>query len=135
MLDRRVTRNPNSSRPLVERRNSKKDIVNRLVTIFAFSGWLFTLVTLFFLDRAKPEREDFFTRLFNVPVHNYWNSGLLKYALYSLIAVFGVCFIGFLFNTFRHRRKTDRYNGSILVLGGISFLSIVLFLWKFYSYL
>ncbi|MDR1620228.1 MAG: hypothetical protein LBS18_06170 [Clostridiales bacterium] len=114
----------------VERRRSK-DWVTKAVPIFSVIGWLASLVMLVFLDRAKPPSSDFFSRYFGAQLRTEWNVSLLRTALITLITVFCFCVFGFLFNAARHRRKTDKYNKSILILGIISLAGIIAFVLVF----
>ena len=117
-------------RKFVERRQ-KKDWVTRMVPFFSAVGWIAAFITILFLDRAKPQQANLFTRIFNTPINNAWNASLLRIVLITLIAVFVVCVTGLLFNMSRHRRKGDRYNRSVLVLGILSLCGILMFLWRF----
>lgn len=117
-------------RTFVERRK-KRDWVSRAVPIISGVGWAAAFFTLMFLEKATPQQADLFTRLFNIPLQSAWNTQMLAISLATLILVFLVCAAGFVFNILRHRRKEDKYNKSIIILGCISLVSIVVFLITF----
>ncbi|MDR0906117.1 MAG: hypothetical protein LBN00_08105 [Oscillospiraceae bacterium] len=113
-------------------RRRKKDWVVRLISLLSVVGWIAAIVVLFFLDKAKPESANFFTNIFNLSLHHTtWNTSLVRTALIIQVAVLAVCVLGFLFNMTRHRRKSDKYNRAIIILGVVSVVSIVLFLVNF----
>ncbi|MDL2225861.1 hypothetical protein LJC20_06705 [Eubacteriales bacterium OttesenSCG-928-M02] len=121
-------------RQFVERRR-QRDWVTKAVPIFSVVGWVSAICTLLMLESARPKSEDLFSRMIGSPVRSYWNTTLLWVALGLLTLVFFACLFGFLFNAFRHKRKTDRFNKSIIILGIISLVSIGAFLLRFGSYL
>lgn len=47
-----------------------------------------------------------------------------------LVLNFAVCTIGFIFNLARHKRKTDRFNKSILILGALSLAGILWYIFR-----
>lgn len=118
-----------------EDRRRKKDWVTRAIPAISISGWLLAIATMFFLDGAKPMRENAFTRLYGMEIHSTWNQNLLRVTLSLLIFVAAICLIGFLFNLLRKRRKSDRFNKSVIILGSISVLSIIVFLFAFWPML
>lgn len=116
-------------------RRRKKDWVTRAVPALSIIGWLLAIATMFFLDGAKPLTENVFTRLYGVEIHSVWNQNLLRITLSLLIFVAAICLIGFLFNLLRKRRKSDRFNKSVIILGIIAVLSIIVFLIIFWPIL
>lgn len=117
-------------RPVNDRRR-KKDWVSRAVPIISIIGWATAIFALFLLDRASPPMDNFFSRFFGVTLRTAWNASLLRTALVILILVFVVCVVGFLFNMTRMRRKSDKYNKSIITLGILALVGIVFFLIQF----
>lgn len=47
-----------------------------------------------------------------------------------LVLNFAVCTMGFIFNMARHRRKTDRFNKSIIIMGLLSLAGILWYLFR-----
>lgn len=118
----------------VERRR-KRDWVTRAVPIIAAIGWLAAIVMLVLLDRASPTHADFFSRLAGKLVVSSWNTQMLQYVLLILVGVFVICLVGFILNLLRHKRKTDKFNMPIIVLGIASVIGIVAFLIAFGKYI
>jgi hypothetical protein len=117
---------------IVERRR-KKDWVVRSVSIVAVLGWFSAIASLFFISGAQPRGGNLITRLLDLNIHvaRSWDTHLLNWGFLSLLVSFGVCVAGMLANMARHRRKTDRYNKAIIILGALSFLGIIAFLITF----
>jgi len=114
----------------VERRK-KVDWVVRMATILSVLSWVVASAVLFVLDRASPEKEHMFTRMFGVTVRGYWETPLLSIALILLIGSLGICIFAFIFNMLRMKRKTDKYKKSILIIGSLTILGIVFFIIRF----
>ncbi len=123
-----------NKRTFVERRR-KKDWVTRLIPIFSAVGWLSVVVFIFLLERASPRTGDIFTTKTDLIMVSGINSTLLRTSLAVLILVFLVCVLGFFFNMFRHRRKSDKYNLSIIILGLLSMVGIIVFILVYGRYL
>ena len=88
-------------------------------------GWFVMIVSLYVIDRAKPEDENMFTKAANVSVRTTWNQELIHYLFYILI--FGLCIsvFGIIINSRRHHRKDDRFKYILIILGIISFFGII----------
>ena len=114
----------------VERRK-KVDWVVRMATILSVLSWIVATVVLFVLDRAQPDKEHMFTRFFSIAVRDYWESPLLIVAFILLIVSLCICIFAFVFNMLRMKRKTDKYKKSIIIIGVITILGIVFFIFRF----
>ena len=121
-------------RQYVDRRR-KKDWVTRAIPILSSISWIAALAILIFLDRASPDRANFFTRLAGTMVYSTWNTQMLRIALIILVVVFIICLIGIIFNALRHRRKTDKFNIPIIIMEIVSGVGIVVFLVNFGSHI
>jgi len=132
--DRRSADSPGQPGKHNERRK-KQDWIVRSVTLITILGWICALVALLLIDRASPSHENLFTRFLNVNVASYWNSTLLRGAFIAILASFLVSVIGFIFNASRQRRKTDRYNKLLIIIGIASTVVLVFYLVNFSAYL
>jgi len=112
------------NRNFIERRKGPDAVVK---TVWWSTGisWLLFIAALVFFDKARPERETFFDRMFDVRVRDYWNENALQYAFFILMLNLAICVIGFICNMMRRRRKTDRISKSILILGTATLAGIV----------
>jgi len=117
-----------------QNRRKKADWVVRMATILSFISWLVAFAVLFPLDRASPEREHMFTRMFGIQVREHWDVSLLPISFGLLIAALCICIAAFIFNMQRMRRKTDKYRKSIIIIGSITIVGIVFFLVQFGSF-
>ena len=121
--------------PKIVERRKKQDWVVRSVTILAIVGWICALVALLFIQRASPAQENLITRILNIDVSSFWNVAMIRDAFIAILASFLICVIGFVFNLSRHRRKTDRYNKLLIVIGILSTVILVAYLSLFSRYL
>lgn len=114
-------------------RRRKTDWITRSIQIIGIAGWILAAGTLLFIDRAKPGTDDFFTTLFHGSVSYSWDEQLLRYSFFIFVGIFVLCLLGMIFNMLRHRRKSDKYNKSIIILGLMSFAGIIYFFLAFSS--
>ena len=112
-------------------RRRRKDWVVRLVSVVSVLGWVFAFAALLLFNEAQPSGPDFFTRFLGATVINYLDVNKLNMAFIALLISFFVCAAGMTANILRHRRKTDRYNKSIIILGSVSLVGIIAFLINF----
>jgi hypothetical protein len=120
----------------VERRK-KRDWISRCVPILAVIGWLSAALTLHFIYMAQPRGENVYTSLvrnaeFTV---SFLNVGMLRLAGGFLVFSLFVCVVGTLLNITRKRRKTDRFNKFIIILGAASLFGIVAYIISYGSLL
>ena len=131
-MDNRHSQNLHEARKSYERRR-KKDWVVRSVNVVAVIGWVCAVAALLILDRAKPAAESIFTRLRTNPAAaGSWDASLLNIAFTAILISFFVCLAGLFINMARSRRKTDRFNKSIITLGVVSLILIAVFVFNFY---
>lgn len=123
------------ARQFVERRKRKRDGFSQAVTVISLAGLIFALVTVILLDRASPVGESFFTRFLGTPVVSYWNAEYIKTAVIVMFLSFFLCAASFVMSLRRTRRKSDRYNKPIIVLGILSFVGLIVLLIAFRDFL
>ncbi|MCX8128795.1 MAG: hypothetical protein N3I35_01695 [Clostridia bacterium] len=114
-------------RIFVERRKGP-DMLTKWVKWTGIIGWFIIISVVFIISEAKPRVENFFDRLFNVKLRKTWDEDLLRYSFILMILLFLLCTIAMIFNILRHRRKTDRFNKSIILLGLASLLGSIIYL-------
>ena len=101
--------------PVVERRQGP-DLWVKFLKAAAILVWLAMLVILLIIDQAKPEFENFFSRLFNVTLRQDWDTDILAYAFYLSVLMLIFSIFTLLVNRKRHRRKSDRYSRSVFIM-------------------
>jgi len=119
--------NPEEKRVFVERRR-KPDWVVRSVTVIAVLGWIGALIALVMIHRARPAGESFFTRTFDLVAVTRWDVAVLRSSFVAIMTSLVACGVGFIINLTRHRRKTDRYNKLLIILGVLSLALLIAFL-------
>ena len=90
--------------------------------------WIIAVTVILMADKARPPIETFFDRLFKIHLRKTWNTELMKYAFYLLILLFLTCIFTIIINSRRHRRKTDRYNPSVIVLSILSLIGMIIYI-------
>ena len=117
-----------------ERRRQADWVVNA-ASILSVISWLVAFAVVLVLDIAAPERANFFTNVFDGVVTPTWNQTFLPFALILLILSFCSCIAAFIFNMMRMRRKTDKYRKSVIIMGVLTLIGIIAFIFRFGSYL
>jgi len=117
-------------RPSYFNRRKGPDIWAKFIKFASITVWGMMLLILLIVDQAKPEVEDFFSRLFKIDLQTNWNYHLLSYAFYLSIVAFIFALFGLYIDMSRHRRKTDKYSKSLITMLCFSLLIIVLYFLK-----
>ena len=121
------------------KRKKKTDWVSKTATILSLSAWTIMIAVWAILSAAAPERERrFITSFFDMQfgtaplIRTRWDYTLVYIAYILLLVSLGTCVIAFLLNRQRMKRKRDKYKKSILVAGGITIITFVIFLIRFW---
>lgn len=117
-------------REFVERRKGP-DLLVRLVHWLGSIAWIIMFFILGITDRAKPQTATFFDRFFKVQVRETWNYSLVQWAFYLMILLSILCLIGLIANACRHRRKSDRYSFSLIMMFILAVVGIMMYLASF----
>ena len=132
--DRTPVTLPGQERRFVERRK-KQDWVVKSASIIAILGWVGAMIALLLIDRAAPAQENFVTRFLKLTVFSTWNTTMLRWAFFAVIASFVTCIAGLILNATRQRRKTDKFNKLLITISVISTFLLVFYLVNFTRYL
>ena len=116
-------------------RRKRTDWVSNMATVLSVVSWFIAFGVWGLLDKAQPDKENFFSRALGLDVRQSWDTSLLQTAFFLLIAAFVICVLAFVFNMLRKRRRSDKYKKSIIIIGGITLLGIILFIVRFGPYL
>lgn len=116
-------------------RRHKKDWILQALPFFSVIGWFLALMSLAFLDRGQGLSGSSCLSIFDPDAAANWDRSSIWATLIILLITFGFSVVGFILNTRRHKRKTDRYNKSILIVGGITLAAIIILLVTFGPYL
>jgi hypothetical protein len=104
------------------------DTMVKAINILAGATWFLVLIVFIMVTFAKPRMETFFDREYSISLSGRWDQTVLSYAFFLLMVLVFICFIGIMINMSRHRRKTDRYNRSLIWFGVISLLGMFYYL-------
>lgn len=91
------------------------DFVIKTVDSLSIALWIFFIVIAAVILCAKPEKEGFFDRFFDVKVRDYWDFSLLKSALILSLTQFTISVISLFLNFKRLKRKNDRVRTTIVI--------------------
>ena len=115
-----------------EERRRKADWLVSAAAILSVFAWVAAFIVWIVLYVASPPDDYIFNSLLEEgAIGRSWDEGLLILAFTLLILSLIACFVAFLFNKLRMRRKTDKYRVSVFIIGGITIIGIVLFLINF----
>ncbi len=101
----------------VEQKRRGPDILIKVIHWMAASGWILMFAVLLLTDKARPKVAFFLDRILQVPLRTSWDRKLLNIACFLLVLILGLCLIGLFINSWRHKRKTDHYNSSLVIMG------------------
>lgn len=99
----------------------------RSLRYLALAGWALMIVALVILDRAKPQVETFFERVYDIRLQQQWDMDLARYLLWLMVLGLVLSLFGIIINACRKRRRTDQWRLSLFVLGLISLAGIILY--------
>ncbi len=109
------------------------DVWRKMISWLSVIGWILMLVALVLFDLAKPHMMTFFDRFFHVSGATVWNYQLTLYIFFVMVAGFVISVSGLLINARRHRRKKDHYSLSLMLLGIVSLLGAVYYMFRFWQ--
>ncbi|MBN2038588.1 MAG: hypothetical protein JW864_01005 [Spirochaetes bacterium] len=118
--------NDNGSKKQNRRRGP--DTLVKSINVLAGVTWFLILVVFILITFAKPRVETFFDRQYNISLGGGWDKTIISYAVILLFILVMICFIGIIININRHKRKTDKYNKSLIWFGIISLIGMIYFL-------
>jgi formate hydrogenlyase subunit 3/multisubunit Na+/H+ antiporter MnhD subunit len=106
-------------------RRKGPDIWVRAISWSSVAGWSLLFLIICILSKAKPEAETFFDKMLKVHLRKTWDIDLAQYAFYLMIFLLFLSVSTFIVNIKRHRRKTDRYSISIILMIVFSIIGII----------
>lgn len=109
-------------------RRKKPDIWVKSLRWLAVVGWLIMLVALFIISEAKPQTQNFFDKITTSQPTTTWNIELAGYIFYLMLIGLVMGTAGIVINVKRHRRKTDEYRISLILITLMSFIGILLYI-------
>ena len=101
----------------VNNRRRGPDTLTKVIGIFAGISWLLILTVFIFYVNSKAREASLYDMRFSVANSFQGDPSLLMYANIALVLVTIVCFIGFMINISRHKRRKDRFSKSLIFFG------------------
>lgn len=114
-----------------EDRRRGPDVWARSLRYLALVGWGVLVACFFVFGRAKPQAETFIDRYYDIHVRQYWDMAWVRPLLWLLVAGLAMGLLGLAVNHYRHRRRTDEWRVSLVLLAGFCLVGILCFLWAF----
>jgi uncharacterized membrane protein len=112
---------------------SEPDMVAKSIGRFSVASWYLALTALIVTCLAMPAVRTFLNETFAFELKKSWSTLLYNIDFYLLVAIFLLSGLGVLLNTLRHRRRTDRYNPTLIYFMVLSALCIIGYLAFFKS--
>jgi cytochrome bd-type quinol oxidase subunit 2 len=118
--------NPKETSRMPERRE-KPDLACRIVTVTALLSWATVPFVILFLQMALPSTNVnvFMTMLGMTSRSSGMNANMMWLTIGLLLFIVVLSLTGFLFNSKRMRRKTDKYNKFNIAVGIAALLSVL----------
>lgn len=115
-----------------EFKRSKKDRVGpdfwvKWIKFSSVFCWVIFFIILCIIDRSKPPYLCFIDRMRNTYFVKPWDLDLVQYAFYLLIFLLFFCIFSLIVNSKRHKRKSDSYSISLVVLCVFSLIGIIVY--------
>ncbi len=110
-------------------RRKNQDVIIKVIKISVITSWLVMLGTIVIFDLSKPISGSIIDRYMGREIaEKPWDYGLLEYLFYVMIAGFFISVIGLALNAKRMKRKGDHYRISLIIVGVISSIGILFYL-------
>ncbi len=97
----------------IKDRRRGPDAVTRGINYTAIISWIILIVIFLMVSLSKPGMV--FNPKSGLNVGGTWDMKLLRYALYMVFPLFILSIIGLISNASRHKRKSDRFNKTLII--------------------
>jgi len=91
-------------------------------------SWLLVSLILFITLIAKPSFESYMDKSLHIKLQNAWDTDMMQYVLLLLVLLFFFCMISIAVNLMRYRRKSDRFNKTLILNAAAALIGILLYL-------
>ncbi|SMP41405.1 hypothetical protein [Anoxynatronum buryatiense] len=112
-------------------RRKGPDIWLRSIQWIGMISWGLMLPLLFLIDRAKPEFETFFDKMFDIQVRSTWDQDVFRWAFYLMVGLLVLSAGGLAINKSRKRRREDYYRINLVIIFLLSAAGILYYLMNF----
>ncbi|HYE84636.1 MAG TPA: hypothetical protein VEG39_21045 [Clostridia bacterium] len=112
---------------MLDRRKGPDTLV-KWVKWSGFVSWILVTITLFLVLVGKPRFESYMDKAFQIKLQDNWNTGMLQFAFLMLVLLFFFCLVSISINLMRFKRKSDRFNKTLIVNAVAAFIGIMLYI-------
>ena len=109
---------------------AEPDFIMKSLGKFAVVCWILTFIAIILACLAMPGIRNFLSTSFNLNLKPTWSKLLYRIDFYVLTAIFVISGLGLFLNSIRHRRRTDKYDVSLiyfLILSGLCMIGYLIF--------
>ncbi len=114
-----------------QERRKGPDIWLRMIQWIGLISWGLMLPLLYLIDRAKPEFETFFDKMFGLQVRSTWNLDVYRWAVMLMFFLLILSAVGLIINKTRNRRREDYYRINLIIIFLLSATGIFYYVAKF----
>ncbi|MGE5676646.1 MAG: hypothetical protein ACM3ZR_01150 [Pseudomonadota bacterium] len=104
------------------------DVLVKWVKFSGIISWMLIAIVLFVTLISKPDYESYMDDSFHIRLQNAWDVNMMQYAFLLLVMLFFFCMISIVINLMRYRRKSDRFNKTLILNAAAAFTGIILYL-------
>lgn len=108
----------------IKDRRGGADLPTRILAVLNVLAWVVVVLILVVAERAKPQFESFFDRVYRLDVRTSWDLEFVQYLLWITMAGSVVGSIGLILGVVRARRRDDSSRIGLVVMGGLSLAGI-----------
>jgi hypothetical protein len=105
-------------------RRGRRDVWTRLLTLFNILSWVIISLILIITERAKPEFESFFDRVYRLDIRTWWDIEFVKYLFWLAFVGSIMSSVGLILSVTRGRRQEDTSRLGLLLMGLLSVVGL-----------
>ncbi|MHB1393264.1 MAG: hypothetical protein ACYCYE_09340 [Clostridia bacterium] len=91
-------------------------------------SWILVSLILFITLIAKPGFESYMDKSLHIKLQDAWDTDMMQYVLLLLVLLFFFCMISIAINLTRCRRKSDRFNKTLILNAAAALIGILIYL-------
>ena len=96
-------------------RRKGPDALVKWVKYSGIISWILISMVLFITLIAKPDFESYMDESFHIRLQNSWDVNMMQYVFVLMVLLFFFCTISIVINLTRYRRKSDRFNKTLIL--------------------
>lgn len=112
-------------------RRKGPDIWLYMIQLIGMISWALMLPLLYLVDRAKPQFETLFDKMFDLQVRSTWDLDLYKWAVLLMFFLLFISGVGLIINKTRSRRREDYYRINLIIIFLLSAAGILYYVKNF----